>query len=143
MSDHRKENFVRDLLNQERPLSAQQYAEYRRKLNEKLRRVEREEKSMRIIAAVSWGVWGLLALAGGIVDFNREHLPEIVHLRLVSAVFAATIVVIALSLIYLARYRPRLRKFEQVALLEQLQQEIRELRNRLPPSSSDVNKPPR
>jgi hypothetical protein len=103
--------------------------------------VEREEKSMRIIAVVSWGIWGLLMLAGGIVDFNRERFPEIVRLSLLSAVFVATIVVAVLSLLYLVRYRPRLRRFEQVALLGQMQHELSELRDRLPPSSPGGNQP--
>lgn len=135
MSSHPKESFVRELLNQEQTLSPQQYSEYRRKLNEKLLRVEREEKSMWIIAAVSWGIWGLLALAGGIVDFNREHFPETVRMNLIAAIIIATNCAAVFSLLYLLRYRPRLRRFEQVALLEQMQHELRELRDRLPPSS--------
>jgi len=141
MSNHRKENFVRDLLSQEQPLDARQYSEYRWKLNERLRRVEREEKCMRIIAAVSWGIGGLLFLAGAIVDFNREQFPETVRLSLIAAIIIATTCAVALSLLYLVRYRPRLRRFEQVALLEQLQREVRELRDRLPPSSPDGNPP--
>lgn len=135
MSNHLKETFVRELLNQEQTLSPQQYSEYRRKLNEKLLRVEREEKSMRIIAAVSWGLWAMLALAGGIVDFNREHFPETVRLSLITAIIIATSCAVVFSLLYLIRYRPRVRRFEQVALLEQIQHELRELRDRLPPSS--------
>jgi hypothetical protein len=135
MSNDPKETFVRELLNQEQTLSPQQYSEYRRKLNERLLRVEREEKSMRIIAAVSWGLWGLLLLAGAIVDLNREHFTETVRLTLIVALVIATNCAVVLSLLYLVRYRPRLRRSEQVALLEQMQHELRELRDRLPPSS--------
>ena len=141
MSNHPRESFVRELLNQEQTLSPQQYSEYRRKLNEKLIRVEREEKTMRILAAVSWSIWGLLALAGGIVDFNREDFPETVRLSLIAAIIAATVCAVALSLLYLVRYRPRLRRFEEVALLEQLQREVRDLRDRMPPSSPDGDQP--
>jgi hypothetical protein len=135
MSNHPRVTFVRELLNQERSLSPEQYSEYRRRLNAKLLRVEREGRSMRITAAVSWGIWGLLALAGGIVDFNREHFPEAVRLNLIAVIIVATSCAAVFSLLYLIRYRPRVRRFEQVALLEQIQHELRALRDRLPPSA--------
>jgi uncharacterized membrane protein YcjF (UPF0283 family) len=124
-----------ELLNQDQVFTATQYAEYRQKLRVNLQRVAREATLVRRVTLVIWGVLGLLMVAGAVVDFNRDTFSEITRLSVIAAIIVVTSCAVTVLVLYLVRYRPRLWRFEQATALEQLRQELRQLQDRLPPSS--------
>lgn len=134
-----KNDFLETLLKQGPQLSAAQYAEYRRQLHEKLARFEREEKSMRRIVYVTCGLTGALYLGLFGLAANRVgDLPSVVASALVVGIILLPLFTLFFLMLYFLKYRPRLQdanREDQRALLVELQRQLNELRDKLPPSS--------
>jgi hypothetical protein len=139
MNNANQKNLMEQLPDQELPLTHEQYLPYRRRVSDGIRKVQREERIMRIVTKSAWAVTAVVLLVGGILDFNRDKIPHIVR---PSFIFP-TVVCLTCSTTFLAfysiNYRPRLRNAEHEAILLSLQGQLHELRTQLPQGS---NRPP-
>jgi hypothetical protein len=131
MNNTNQNNVMEQLLEQELPLTNEQYLAYRRRVSDGIRKVQKQERIMRIVTKSAWAVTGIVLLSGAIVDFNRDALSEMVRLWLIAANIVCINAAVALLAIYLINYRPRLRNTEQEAMLLALQRQLHDLRNQL------------
>ena len=134
-----QKNWVEQLLDQELPLTNEQYLAYRRKVTERVGKVRREEWLVRVVTKSAWAVTGIAFLIGGIIDFNRDAIPDLVRLITISVAIVCLACATAFLVFYLINYRPRLRNAEQEAMLLALQRQLHEIRSQLPQGS---NRPP-
>ena len=138
-----QKNWMEQLLDLELPLSDEQYLAYRRRVSDSIRKVQREEKIMRIVTKSAWAVTAVVFLIVGILDFNLEKTPgspgDLVRLSLILPTLVCLAGSTALLAFYLINYRPRLRNAEHEAMLLSLQRQLHELRSQLPQGS---NRPP-
>jgi hypothetical protein len=132
MNKAKQKNLMEQLLDQELPLTDEQYLAYRRRVTDGIRKVQREEKTMRILTKSAWGVTGLVFVVASIIDFNRDSIPDLVRLSSISAVMVCLACATALLTFYLINYRPRLRNAEHQATLLSLQRQLHELRLQMP-----------
>src|SRR5512141_1358336 len=140
MNNADQNNLMEQLLDQELPPTSEQYLAYRRRVGDGIRKLQREERIMRIVTKICWAVTGVVLLIDGILDFNLDKTPgspvDLVRLSL----FFPTLVCLACSTaflaFYLVNYRPRLRNAERDAMLLSLQRQLHELRSQLPQSST-------
>jgi ABC-type Fe3+ transport system permease subunit len=77
---------------------------------------------------------GIVFVIGGIIDFNRDVIPDLVRFSLIAVAIVCLACATAFLAFYLINYRPRLRKAEQDTMLLTLQREPHELRSQLPQS---------
>jgi hypothetical protein len=94
---------------------------------------------VRIVTKSAWAVTGIVLLSGAIVDFNRDAFSDLVRDWVIVANIVCINAAVALLVIYLINYRPRLRNTEQEAMLLGLQRQLHELRHQLQQSP---NRPP-
>jgi hypothetical protein len=126
-------DFKEMLLRQGPQLSPDQYAEYRRRLDDRLAGAAREERSMRRIVYLVCGLAGALWLLGWdlILNNNVEILSGLIGgLLLVAGALLPILAGYAL-LLYCLKYRPNLKEAqqqEQRALLLDVQHQLNELR---------------
>jgi hypothetical protein len=139
MKNTNQNNLMEQLLEQELPLTNEQYLAYRRRVSDGIRKVQREERIMRIVTKSAWAVTGVVFLVDAIVDFNRDAFSDMVRLNLIFPTAVCLACSVALLAIYLINYRPRLRNTEQEAILLGLQRQLDELRHQLQQSP---NRPP-
>jgi threonine aldolase len=139
MNKSNDKNLMERLLEQELPATGAQYARYRRELSEKLRKIKREEKMMRLVSKIAWGVFGLMMIIGAVVDFNRDRVPEFTRLSLMAATMVTLACAVALLAIYLINYRPRVSRGEQEVMLLELQRQLSELRASESAAKPDAN----
>ena len=139
MKHTNQKNVMEQLLEQELPLSNDQYQAYRRRVSDGIRKVQKQERIVRIVTKIAWALTGIVLLGGAIVDLNRDTIPEMVRLWSIAAIVVCMNGAIALLAIYLINYRPRLRNAEQEAMLLGLQRQMHELSNQLQQST---NRPP-
>lgn len=139
MKNTNQKNLMEQLLDQELPLTNEQYLAYRRRVTDGIRKVQREARTMRIVTKSAWAVTGLVYLIDAIIDFNRDAFPDSVRLSLVFPTVACLACAVAFLAFYLINYRPRLRSVEQEAVLLDLQRQLHELRNQM---AQGANRPP-
>jgi hypothetical protein len=139
MKNTNQNNLMEQLLEQELPLTNEQYLAYRRRVSDGIRKVHKQERFVRRVTQGAWAVTGIVLLCGGIVDFNRDAFPDMLRLWVISANIVCINTAVALLAIYLINYRPRLRNVEQEAMLLGLQRQLDELRHQLQQSP---NRPP-
>jgi hypothetical protein len=132
MNKANQKNVMEQLLDQELPLAGEQYLAYRRRVSDGIRKVQREERIMRIVTKSAWGFAGLVFVGASIIDFNRDRISDLVRLSSISVVIVCLACATALLAFYLINYRPRLRNAEQQAILLSLQRQLQEIRNQLP-----------
>ena len=97
--------FAEELLKQEHFLPPQQYAEYRRRLDEKMARAEREERTMRRVVYVFCALIGLAYLSGFCLSLNQYVTLALPGLCVAAVLFPVCAIVL---LFYFLKYRPRL-----------------------------------
>ena len=130
---------MEQLLDQELPPTNEQYLAYRQRLSDGIRKVQKQEKIVRIATQCAWALFAAIMVGGFIVDFNRDAFSEMVRLYLIAGTVISTGLAIALLAIYLINYRPSLRHAEQEAMLLSLQRQQHELRLQL---QQRTNRPP-
>ena len=148
MNNASQKSLMEQLLDQELPLTDEQYLAYRRRVSDGIRKVQREERVMRIVTKSAWGVTGVVLLIAGILD-RPERIPgspeDLVRLSLICVTIVCLACSTALLAFYLINYRPRLRNAEHEAMLLSLQRQLHELRSQLPqalhrpPTAQDKN----
>ena len=142
MNNTNQKNLMEQLLDQELPLTDEQYLAYRRRVSDSIRKVQREEKIMRIVTKSSWALTAVVFLIVGILDSNLERVPgspqDLFRLSLIFPTLVCLACSTALLAFYLINYRPRLRNAEHEAMLLSMQRQLHELRAHLP---QDVNRP--
>jgi hypothetical protein len=131
MNNTNQNNLMEQLLEQELPLTNEQYLAYRRRVSDGIRKVQKQERIMRIVTKSAWAVTAIVLLSGAIVDFNRDAFSDMVRLWVIAATILCINAAVALLVIYLINYRPRLRNTEQEAMLLGLQRQLDELRHQL------------
>lgn len=136
MNNANQKNLMEQLVDQELPLTDEQYLAYRRRVSDGIRKVQREERIMRIVTKGAWAVTAVVLLIGGILDFNRDKVPDLVRLSFISATAVCLACSTALLAFYLINYRPRLRNAEHEVMLLSLQRQLHELRSQLPQGSN-------
>jgi SNF2-related domain len=128
------------VLDQELPLIDEQYLAYRRRVSERIHKVQREERTMRIVTKNAWATTAVVFLIVGILDFNLERIPgspgDLVRLSLIFPTLVCLACSTALLAFYLINYRPRLKNTEHEAMLLSLQRQLHELRSQLPQGST-------
>ncbi len=129
MNRSNEKSWMEQLLEQELPASSEQYTRYRNQLSERLRRMKREVKTMRVLCTIAWSVFGLLMLLGAVVDFNRDLVSDFTRLSLMAATVMSLAGATALLVIYLLNYRSRVSRGVQEAILLDLQRQLSELRS--------------
>ena len=139
MNNANQNNLMEQLLDQELSPTDEQYLAYRRKVSDSIRKVQREERIMRIVTKSAWAVTAVVLLIGGILDFNRDTVPDLVRLSFISAIAVCSACSTALLAFYLINYLPRLRNAEHESMLLNLQRQLHELRSQVPKGS---NRPP-
>ncbi len=122
-------SWTEQLLEQELPASSEQYTRYRNQLSERLRRMKREVKTMRVLCQIAWSVTALLLLLGAVVDFNRDLVSDFTRLSLIAATVISLAGATALLVIYLLNYRSRVSRGVQEVILLDLQRQLSELRS--------------
>jgi hypothetical protein len=116
------------LLEQELPVTSEQYTRCRHQLSERLRRTKREEKTMRTLSKIAWSVTGLFMLMGAVVDFNRDRFTEFARLSLITATVLSLACATALLVIYLLNYRSRVGRGQQEVILLELHRQLSAIR---------------
>lgn len=143
MNKVNQKNVMEQLLDQELPLTNEQYLAYRQKVTDGIRKVRREEKIMRIVTKSAWALTAVVFLIVGILDFNLERVPgspqDLFRLSLIFPTLVCLACSTALLAFYLINYRPRLRNAEHEAMLLGLQRQLHELGNQ---SQDSTNRPP-
>ena len=140
MNNANQKNVMEQLLDQELPLTGEQYLAYRRKVSDGIHKVQREERTMRNVTKIAWAVTGVVFLIDGILDFNLERIPgspgDLIRLSLIFPTLVCLACSTALLAFYLINYRPRLRNAEHEAMLLSLQRQLHELRKQLAQGST-------
>ena len=135
MKNTSQKKLMEHLLDQELPLSDERYLAYRRRVGDGIRKVQREEKIMRIVTKSAWAVTAVVFLIVGILDFNLERTPgspgDLARLSLISVAIVCLACSVALLAFYLINYRPRLKNAQHEAMLLDLQRQLHELRSQL------------
>ncbi len=131
--------FIEQLLNTQGSPTEEQYLAYRQKVSEGIRKVQREEKTMRIMTLGAWAVTGVVFLIAGVIDFNRDRFPDLLRLNALVATVLCLACAGAFLAFYLINYRPRLRNAEHEAMLLGLQRQLHEVRNQV---RDRANQPP-
>jgi hypothetical protein len=139
MNQRDDKSVMERLLEQELPATGTQYARYRQELSEKLGKIKREEKLMRRVSQIAWGVFGLMLIAGAVVDVNRDLVPDFTRLCLIAATMVSFVIAVALLAFYLLNYRPRVGRGEQEAMLLELHRQLSELRAAEPAAKRNAN----
>jgi hypothetical protein len=139
MNNANQKNLMEQLLDQELPLTNEQYLAYRRRVTDGIRKVQREARTMRIVTKSAWAVTGVVFLIDAIIDFNRDAFPEMVRLSLIFPTTVCLACAAAFLAFYLINYRPRLRNVEQEAILLSLHRQLHELRSQL---AQGADRPP-
>jgi hypothetical protein len=150
--DHDSHRPLMDrLLEQETRVSESQLHEYRRNLDRELARASCRERRMRTVT-LGMAVVVLLGIpifivvrstcaSGWPVQHLLDRFPTagaIVFSVLVACYLACVVCVIPFLLLYFLQYRRRLQQSQQeqtLAILAELQRQIAELRERMPPSA--------
>lgn len=155
MMDHSThQQFVDRLLEQETRVSDSQLGEYRRNLHQKIAKADRRERRMR---AVTLGMAVTVLLGYGFFIVERlispgsnsllphlQHvldlLPEMVGAILLAVLWACyltcAVCVAPFLLLYFLQYRRKVQQTHQeqiLAILGELQRQIAEIRERMPP----------
>ena len=128
MNRNHEKSVMEQLLEEELPVNGEQYMRYRNQLNERLRRMKREEKTVRVLCKIAWSVTGLLMLMGAVVDFNRDHFSEFARLSLITGTILSLACATALLVIYLLNYRSRASRGAQEGILLELHRQLSEIR---------------
>jgi hypothetical protein len=140
MNNTSQRNLMKQLLDQELPLTDEQYLAYRQRVSDGIRKVQREETIMRIVTKSAWALTAVVFLIVGILDFNLERVPgspgDLVRLSLIFPTLICLACSTALLAVYLINYRPRLKNAEHEAMLLSLQRQLHELRSQLPKDSN-------
>ena len=136
MNTAKQQSVMEHLLDVELPPTSEQYLAYRQRVSDGIRKVQREEKIMRIATKSAWAVTGLVFLVASIMDFNRATIPDLVRLSSISVAIVCLACATAFLAFYLINYRPRLTQAEQQAMLLALRRQLDELRNPLPQDSN-------
>ena len=141
MSTAKQHSVMEHLLDVELSPTSEQYLAYRQRVSDGIRKVQREEKIMRITTKSAWAVTGLVFLVASIMDFNRATVPNLVRLSAISVTVVCLACATALLVFYLLNYRPRLRNAEQQAMLLTLRRQLDELRHPLPQGANRPTPP--
>ena len=143
MNNASQKSLMEQLLDQELPLTDEQYLAYRRRVSDGIHKVQREERVMRIVTKSAWGVTGVVLLIAGILD-RPERIPgspeDLVRLSLIFPTLVCLACSTALLAFYLINYRPRLRNAEHEAVLLSLQRQLHELRTRMPQDAKQMSR---
>lgn len=130
-----EKDFLEKLLNQEPVMTTEEYQSYRRELDQKFARVERDEQRSRHLVGIAIIVFVLGN--GGIFALNLAYttaMPEPVLTMLAGFFLLSPVFCLILVGIYLFKYRLRLRRMRDQAhevTLRDLQRQILELREKL------------
>jgi len=144
------QQFVDRLLEQETRVSEAQLGEYRRKLQRKLAKAGRREWRMRAVtlgmaAVVLLGLWYFYIASllfprvfplQRVFDLFPDPLGLIIGIVLLACYLTCAICVVPFLLLYFLLYRRKLQQTQQeqiLATLLELQRQIAELRERMPP----------
>ena len=131
--------FIERLLVQDEPISEDKLSDYRRRLETRLRRSERNTRLAKIvflaIALLPVVVAGLAALASLSESFSEKTIGGIGPLEaLIVGLFYSCFLLVPLSIIYWFTFRrvaDRVREDARDAVLVELQQRVAELSQRL------------
>lgn len=120
--------LLEQLLEHEPTLTSEEYLKYRRRVEDAIRKAQRQERTVRLVTKIAWAVTGVILVLGCFADAYRDTFPDLWRLRLIVATMMCTACAVAFSVFYLINYRPRLRMAEQQAMLLGLERQLHELR---------------
>jgi len=139
MNNANQRNLMEQLLDHELPLAHEQYLAYRQRVSDGIRKVQREERIMRIATKSAWAAAAVVLVVVGILDFIFERTPgvpaDLARLSLISLTLVCLACSTAPLAFYLINYQPRLRNAEHEAMLLSLPRQLHELRSQMPPGS--------